>query len=83
MLPLCHVINKKVMVTHGGLFSKDGIKLQEIKDTYRKREPSDSSIMCECLGSDPSDQDERHVSKRGVAIMFGKMLKKQLSVHHA
>lgn len=55
MLPLCHVINKKVMVTHGGLFSKDGIKLQEIKDTYRKREPPDTGIMCECLWSDPSD----------------------------
>ena len=27
MLPLCHVINNKVMVTHGGLFSKDGVKL--------------------------------------------------------
>lgn len=26
-LPICHVINKKVMVTHGGLFGKDGIKL--------------------------------------------------------
>jgi serine/threonine-protein phosphatase 5 len=26
-LPICHVINKKVMVTHGGLFSKDGITL--------------------------------------------------------
>lgn len=27
-LPLCHLINKKVFVTHGGLFSKDNIKLE-------------------------------------------------------
>jgi len=27
-LPLCHRINKKVFVTHGGLFSKDNIKLE-------------------------------------------------------
>lgn len=26
-LPLCHVVNRKVMVTHGGLFAKDGVKL--------------------------------------------------------
>jgi len=30
-LPICHVINKKVMVTHGGLFSKDGITLDQIR----------------------------------------------------
>ena len=71
MLPLCHVINSKVMVTHGGLFSKDGVKLDDIRNTYRKREPTDSGIMCEALWSDPSDQDGRHTSKRGVAIMFG------------
>jgi serine/threonine-protein phosphatase 5 len=26
-LPLSHCINKKVFVTHGGLFSKDGVTL--------------------------------------------------------
>ena len=59
------------MVTHGGLFSKDGVKLDDIRNTYRKREPTDAGIMCEALWSDPSDQNGRHVSKRGVAIMFG------------
>jgi hypothetical protein len=29
-LPLCMVINKAVMVCHGGLFSKDGITLADI-----------------------------------------------------
>jgi len=38
-LPLGHILNKKVLVVHGGLFSKDGIKLDEIKKINRFREP--------------------------------------------
>ena len=29
-LPLGFTINKKVMVCHGGLFTKDGVKLEDI-----------------------------------------------------
>lgn len=54
-LPLCCVINKKVMVTHGGLFSKDGITLKEISAVDRRREPPESGIMCELMWSDPTD----------------------------
>ena len=70
-LPLCHVINRKVMVCHGGLFSKDGVKLRAIAEEHRKREPGDSGIMVECLWSDPCDLNGRHPSKRGVGVMFG------------
>lgn len=71
MLPLCIVINKKVMVCHGGLFSKDGIKLADIAKTDRKREPPESGIMCELLWSDPQDMNGRSPSKRGVGTQFG------------
>jgi len=27
--------------------------------------------MCECLWSDPDDENGRHPSKRGIAIRFG------------
>jgi len=54
-LPLCHVINKKVMVTHGGLFKNDGVKLKDIQAVNRRREPPDDGIMCELLWSDPQD----------------------------
>jgi serine/threonine-protein phosphatase 5 len=43
------------MVTHGGLFSKDGIKLSDIEKTNRRREPPDEGIMCELMWSDPQD----------------------------
>lgn len=68
MLPLCHVINKQVMVTHGGLFSKDGVTLQDIAKFPRRREPPDEGIMCECLWSDPTDMNGRQPSKRGCGL---------------
>jgi len=70
-LPICHVINKKVMITHGGLFSQDGVKLSQIKGVNRRREPPDEGIMCELLWSDPCDMNGRHPSKRGVGVQFG------------
>lgn len=38
-LPLAHVINSKVFVVHGGLFSTDGVKLDEIRAIDRFCEP--------------------------------------------
>jgi serine/threonine-protein phosphatase 5 len=70
-LPLAHCINRKVMVCHGGLYSKDGIKLRDIAAEHRKREPGDMGIMVESLWSDPCDMPGRHPSKRGVGVMFG------------
>jgi len=59
------------MVTHGGLFSKDGIKLSDIEKTNRRREPPDEGIMCELMWSDPQDTNGRAMSKRGVGVQFG------------
>ena len=59
------------MVCHGGLFSKDGVKLRQISEVHRKREPGDEGIMVEALWSDPCDMNGRHPSKRGVGVMFG------------
>jgi serine/threonine-protein phosphatase 5 len=67
-LPISHCINKKIFVTHGGLFSKDGVTLEKIRKEHRKREPADEGIMCECLWSDPCDINGRNPSKRGVGI---------------
>ena len=70
-LPISHCINSKIYISHGGLFSKDGVTLKDIEETNRFREPGDEGILCESLWSDPSDLDGRHTSKRGVGIMFG------------
>jgi serine/threonine-protein phosphatase 5 len=70
-LPIGHCINKKILVVHGGLFAKDGVKLEDIAKFNRVREPADEGIMCECLWSDPTDLNGRHPSKRGVGVQFG------------
>jgi len=70
-LPLAYLLNKKVMVCHGGLFAKDGVKLADIKATNRFREPPDEGIMSDLLWADPSKENGRHPSKRGISIMFG------------
>lgn len=70
-LPLAHVIGGKVLVQHGGLFSKDETTLDEIRKINRRQEPPDSGPFCECLWSDPQPQNGRSPSKRGVGIMFG------------
>ncbi|XP_073284033.1 serine/threonine-protein phosphatase 5-like isoform X2 [Primulina huaijiensis] len=70
-LPLAHVINKKVFVVHGGLFSVDGVKLSEIGAIDRFCEPPEEGLMCELLWSDPQPQLGRGPSKRGVGLSFG------------
>ena len=36
-LPLAHVLNKKILVLHGGLFSEDNVTLDDIKQIDRFR----------------------------------------------
>jgi len=70
-LPLCHLLNHKVLVMHGGLFSKDDVTLDAIKATERNRQPPEEGIMCELLWSDPQPMYGRSPSKRGVGCQFG------------
>lgn len=72
-LPLAHLIGKKVFVCHGGLFSENGITLNDIKKVKRNREPPENGVMCELLWSDPlpGSQVGRQPSKRGVGVGFG------------
>jgi serine/threonine-protein phosphatase 5 len=44
-LPLGHVLNNKVLIVHGGLFSKDGVKLSELKEIQRFKEPPEAGII--------------------------------------
>jgi len=70
-LPLAHCLAKKVYVTHGGLFSRDDVTLDEIRKIDRFREPPDEGLMSEALWSDPQAAMGRAPSKRGVGLSFG------------
>lgn len=80
VLPLAHCLigldgNKvqksKVLVMHGGLFSQDNVKLEDIRKIDRNKQPPNEGLMCEILWSDPMPASGRVVSKRGIAIAFG------------
>ncbi|KAF7321747.1 Serine/threonine-protein phosphatase [Mycena kentingensis (nom. inval.)] len=63
---------KRFFVVHGGLFSKDGVTLEEIKKIHRfGRQPGQEGLMCELLWTDPQPMPGRGPSKRGVGIAFG------------
>ena len=70
-LPLAHVINNKILIIHGGLFSSDDITLNDIRNINRFIEVPVEGIMCELLWSDPSILPGRRPSNRGVGILFG------------
>ncbi|CDS09702.1 hypothetical protein LRAMOSA02379 [Lichtheimia ramosa] len=72
-LPLAHVIENKILVVHGGLFSKDDVTLDDIRkiDRLSLGQPGTDGLMCELLWSDPQPEPGRGASKRGVGIQFG------------
>jgi len=70
-LPLCHLVNKRVLAMHGGLFSKDDVTLDDIRAIDRNRQPAEDGLMCDLMWSDPQDAPGRSQSKRGVGIQFG------------
>ncbi|KAK2984039.1 hypothetical protein RJ640_001200 [Escallonia rubra] len=44
-LPLAHVLNEKIFVVHGGLFSVDGVKLSDIRAIDRFCEPPEEDLV--------------------------------------
>ncbi|KAI0066098.1 protein phosphatase 5 [Artomyces pyxidatus] len=65
---------KRYFVTHGGLFSKDGVTLEDIRKIERiGRQPGTDGLMCtsSLLWTDPQEFPGRGPSKRGVGIAFG------------
>ncbi|XP_071507898.1 serine/threonine-protein phosphatase 5-like [Diadema antillarum] len=70
-LPLAQLINNKVLVMHGGLFSQDDVTLDDLRAIKRNMQPPESGPMCELLWSDPQLRPGRSPSKRGVGIQFG------------
>ncbi|KAJ3017715.1 Serine/threonine-protein phosphatase 5 [Thoreauomyces humboldtii] len=70
-IPIGNLINEKILVVHGGLFSRDDVTMDEIRAIDRFKQPGNSGLMCELLWSDPQPENGRSPSKRGVGIQFG------------
>ena len=70
-LPLGHILNKEIMIIHGGLFSEDGISLDKLKKINRFQDIPRSGLMCELLWSDPKEDNGVSTSIRGAGSSFG------------
>ncbi|KAJ2006547.1 Palmitoyl-protein thioesterase 1 [Coemansia thaxteri] len=82
-LPVAHLIQEKVFVVHGGLYSRetaknsnqpdgDGVvRLNELRELSRFYQPSHNKLLCESLWSDPQPQNGRSPNPRGTAIQYG------------
>lgn len=70
-LPLAACVQSKILILHGGLFSRDGVTLDDIRKIQRHQQPPEGSLMSELLWADPQPQQGRSASKRGVGMTFG------------
>jgi serine/threonine-protein phosphatase 5 len=72
-LPLASLVGGKYLVLHGGLFSKDGVTLDDIRaiDRHVRRQPASEGLVNEMLWTDPQPNPGRGPSKRGVGLQFG------------
>ena len=70
-LPLCCVVERRVLVVHGGCPSEDGVTLDDVRALDRFREPPEIGTFCDLLWSDPQAAPGRQPSRRGVGLSFG------------
>ncbi|GMF24491.1 unnamed protein product [Phytophthora lilii] len=76
-IPLCAVLQQKIFVVHGGLFSRDNVTLAHLRGISRKREPPlhqvnfEDKIFEDMLWSDPRPIQSRQPSERGAGVEFG------------
>ncbi|KAJ3275200.1 PsbP domain-containing protein 3, chloroplastic [Terramyces sp. JEL0728] len=76
-IPLGNLIMNRILVIHGGLFSKKGVTIDDLRKINRFQQPGQSGLMCELLWSDPQFLPGIGQSKRGVGIQFGPDITKE------
>lgn len=81
-LPLSAVIEDKVLVVHGGLFTDENVTLADIEKIDRNREPPESGLMSDLMWSDPQPFPGRGPSKRGIGLSFGPDVTKAFLAHN-
>ena len=70
-MPIGHIINHRVLVVHGGLFSDETVTIESIQKMDRYGQPPESGPLNDILWSDPMDEPGFAPSPRGVTRTFG------------
>eukprot|EP00762_Andalucia_godoyi_P001877 ANDGO_06048.mRNA.1 Serine/threonine-protein phosphatase 5 len=71
VLPLTVILNKRVMVVHGGIPADENVTLDDIRAISREGDIPESGVMTELLWADPHPGRGKIPSKRGVGTQFG------------
>lgn len=70
-MPLGHIVNGKVLVVHGGLFSDQTVTIESLQTMNRFGQPPESGPLNDILWSDPMEENGFAPSPRGVTRTFG------------
>jgi serine/threonine-protein phosphatase 5 len=70
-LPIGHIINKRALVIHGGLFTDQHMTVLRFQSVNRFCQPPDDGPLSDALWSDPVEDLGLHESPRGMGSLFG------------
>lgn len=70
-IPLCAVVDNRVFVTHGGLFERGNVKLEDLEKLGRFQDIPEEGLMCDLMWADPIHLQGRHPTKRSLSVQFG------------
>lgn len=73
LLPLACLINGHYFVVHGGIFSEEGVTLDDIRkvERFANKQPPLSGLIMEMLWADPKTTKGIGPSRRGIGHEFG------------
>jgi serine/threonine-protein phosphatase 5 len=70
-LPIGHILNRRILVVHGGLFGDSRMTIKKFQSVNRLCQPPADGPFHDVLWSDPMDERGRAPSPRGGTITFG------------
>ncbi|KAA6402387.1 MAG: putative Serine/threonine-protein phosphatase 5 [Streblomastix strix] len=73
-LPIGAIVNKEIFVTHGGLFDRYGVTIDDIQKINRFCDPGQEggeNLMGQMMWADPSEFTSFHPSIRSYGCLFG------------